>query len=220
MVQNRSHAIMAGLYEIVNLKSNRRYVGSSVNIRKRFLDHTGRLNKGIHPNPQLQFAWNRDGSKYFKFRCILLCRIEDVKMFEQRLLDWWSKHDWKLIYNICQDARAPMRGLKFSVEHRQRQGKSIRRAYENLDTRTRLSNSIKSAYNRDPSYAKRVSEGNKTAHSDPEVKERHRIAVKTSHARPETKKKLSRINKGRVFSAETVAKMSISAKLRWSKVVK
>jgi len=50
----------SGLYRIVDLKSGRFYIGSSVNIARRWHQHRGRLKLGTHPNPILQSVWSSD----------------------------------------------------------------------------------------------------------------------------------------------------------------
>lgn len=52
-----------GLYRITDAASGRFYIGSSVNVARRWRQHTGRLKNGTHPNPLLQSIWNKDSSR-------------------------------------------------------------------------------------------------------------------------------------------------------------
>lgn len=47
-----------GVYLIVDANTGRFYIGSSVNVKKRWLHHTYRLKAGTHANPILQAIWN------------------------------------------------------------------------------------------------------------------------------------------------------------------
>lgn len=49
-----------GIYRIVDSKSGRFYIGSSVNVSKRWIQHQYRLTHQTHPNPILQALWNAD----------------------------------------------------------------------------------------------------------------------------------------------------------------
>jgi predicted GIY-YIG superfamily endonuclease len=50
---------ISGVYEIKNTLNNKRYIGSSVNIQKRWYAHKRMLNLNTHPNKHLQAAWNK-----------------------------------------------------------------------------------------------------------------------------------------------------------------
>ncbi|MBA4285454.1 MAG: hypothetical protein C0434_07980 [Xanthomonadaceae bacterium] len=47
-----------GVYRITDSSSGRFYIGSSVNIAKRWAQHQHRLARGTHPNPMLQAIWS------------------------------------------------------------------------------------------------------------------------------------------------------------------
>ena len=49
-----------GIYKIFNKENNNTYIGSSVGINKRFINHKSKLNKNKHHNPHLQNAWNNN----------------------------------------------------------------------------------------------------------------------------------------------------------------
>lgn len=46
---------------IVNTNNGKRYIGSSLNIRKRLWEHRANLRHNKHCNPHLQASWNRYG---------------------------------------------------------------------------------------------------------------------------------------------------------------
>jgi hypothetical protein len=80
---------ISGVYQILNTLNNKRYIGSSVNIYNRFVDHKTKLNKNKHCNKHLQRAWNKYGEKHFKFEILETCEpIKDTLLFlEQKYLD-------------------------------------------------------------------------------------------------------------------------------------
>ena len=54
----------AGIYEIINTKNNRKYIGSSVNIEYRLSRHKLDLNKDHHHSRFMQRDWNKDCSRF------------------------------------------------------------------------------------------------------------------------------------------------------------
>lgn len=72
-----------GVYKIVCSITNKCYVGSSKNIRVRWVEHQRHLNRNTHPNPKLQRAWNKYGADNFQLKVIYRCdeataiRLED-----------------------------------------------------------------------------------------------------------------------------------------------
>lgn len=56
-----------GIYIIRNLVNDKIYVGSSVNIKRRFAQHKSTLRHNTHKNKHLQNAWNKYGEENFEF---------------------------------------------------------------------------------------------------------------------------------------------------------
>lgn len=50
---------ICGIYCIENILNDRKYIGQSVDIQMRFYGHKSKLNRNIHDNQHLQFAWNK-----------------------------------------------------------------------------------------------------------------------------------------------------------------
>jgi group I intron endonuclease len=89
----------SGIYHIINLLNNKRYIGSSSNIQARFVTHRRQLDAGKHVNKHLQAAWVKYGTAAFDF-----CILEAVKpslaaTLEQVYLDKY-KDNWDALYNI------------------------------------------------------------------------------------------------------------------------
>lgn len=79
----------SGIYAIVNILNNKKYIGSTSNMRKRYRQHYNLLNKQIHPNCILQRAFNKYGEKHFKFLILETCENirETLLMIEQKYID-------------------------------------------------------------------------------------------------------------------------------------
>lgn len=89
----------SGIYEIRNIANDKRYIGSAVNLSKRWSYHRGQLKRGVHHSDKLQHAWRKHGGEQFSFRVLLICAKHDLLFFEQRCMDALSPE-----YNICKIA--------------------------------------------------------------------------------------------------------------------
>jgi len=122
---------MSGIYQIRNCLNNKIYIGSSNNLRKRFIKHKSRLNRNEHRNPHLQSSWNKYGEDNFSFEILLVCEQFELLRYEQLCLDNFIR--FGIDYNIAKFASAPMRGrhhsqktkdILRSVNQKNRTGKS------------------------------------------------------------------------------------------------
>lgn len=103
---------ISGIYEIKNVLNNHRYIGSSINIYKRFNEHINALRNNRHHSNYLQRAWNKYGEKHFIFNILEECESikETLLLIEQKYLDL------KPEYNICCFASCSTLGFKHSEE--------------------------------------------------------------------------------------------------------
>lgn len=100
----RTDCINSGIYKITCLTTDKFYIGSAVNINRRFDEHKTLLRHNKHYNSKLQNAWNKYGEENFYFG-----PIEFVE--ESQLLDieqWWidSTNVCKVGFNLAQKAGA------------------------------------------------------------------------------------------------------------------
>ena len=70
---------MIGVYKIINLKTKDLYIGSSIQIEKRFLRHKKDLRNNKHHSIILQRAWNKYKEENFKFEIIEECLEENLR---------------------------------------------------------------------------------------------------------------------------------------------
>ena len=101
---------MQGIYAIRNTVDEKRYVGSAVDILRRWARHRKDLRKGRHHAIKLQRAWDKHGESAFAFEVLVM--VDDVTELlgaEQRLIDEASE------YNSHAIAGSP-RGFKHTPE--------------------------------------------------------------------------------------------------------
>src|SRR4051812_13574965 len=76
-----------GIYKIVNILNGIIYVGSAVNIKKRWQWHKKDLRANKHRNSYLQNAWNLHGEECFEFSVIEYCEETQLLEREQNWID-------------------------------------------------------------------------------------------------------------------------------------
>jgi group I intron endonuclease len=103
--------------------NKKKYVGSSIDIRKRIRDHYNSLKDNKHYNAYLQKAWNKYGESNFKFSKIEECSKEKLIEREQFWLDKLQTYRSDRGYNICYKADSTL-GVKCSEEKKQKISKA------------------------------------------------------------------------------------------------
>lgn len=128
-----------GIYRITCTGTNRFYIGSAENLRRRFIAHQSALRRGVHSNKKLQAAWAKYGEGAFSFEVVCLCQTADLLGLEQKFIDdLFAVRDG---FNLALSVTANMSGL----QHSEKSKEAIRIAMTgrslNPDTRQRLSES-------------------------------------------------------------------------------
>jgi len=190
-------ARQSGIYIITNTVNGNFYIGSSVHVRVRIVEHLWSLRNNRHRNKYLQSAWNKYGEECFVFAPLLYCDRSMTLYYEQTCLD-----KLKPEYNFAKDAKAPMLGVSFSDEHKRKIGDAHK---GELSSRygTHLSEDQK----------QHLSEVNKGKQFSDETRAKMREAWKL---RPpiseETRLKLRESNKGKRHTEEQYRKSSEAMK--------
>lgn len=104
-----------GIYQIRNATNGKVYIGSSIDIRRRWRSHRSELNNGRHSNTYLQNSWNKFGERNFVFEILEnVNREKDLLVREQWYLD--NNVRWRYDYNISKRAGKP-RGMVGKKNH-------------------------------------------------------------------------------------------------------
>ena len=115
--------MISAIYMIEHTVSGRCYIGSTVDVRKRFRVHRRELNAGVHANRSLLNAWNKYGERAFEFRIIERCPVGCLLEYEQQWLDLLQPFN-RRGYNLSKVAGAPMAGCTHSEKTKRRMSRS------------------------------------------------------------------------------------------------
>lgn len=101
---------MSGIYIIRNTINNKIYIGSSIDIQKRWNTHKRDLMKNIHHSIILQRAYNKYGENNFSYEIIENISNRDILISREQIwLDFFKPE-----YNICVTAGSNL-GRKFDT---------------------------------------------------------------------------------------------------------
>ncbi|OHD25099.1 MAG: hypothetical protein A2Y38_02845 [Spirochaetes bacterium GWB1_59_5] len=113
------------MYEILNSTTNKRYIGSSLDIGRRWRVHLRSLQRGQHHSLHLQRAWDKYGAAVFCFQIVQECRPDDIVVAEQTLIDSYGLDQ---LYNVSPYAEYSGRysrvGMHNTPEHNAAIGKA------------------------------------------------------------------------------------------------
>jgi group I intron endonuclease len=92
--------IISGIYCILNILNNKRYIGCSQHINRRWCHHKNNLRKNKHNNYYLQKSWNKYGEEYFNFYIIEECSKELLKELEVFYVEYYKSNNKNFGYNL------------------------------------------------------------------------------------------------------------------------
>jgi group I intron endonuclease len=95
----RRRQLKSGVYTIRCKSNGKIYVGSSKNVTNRFTIHKDHLRNNKHGNRSLQEDFNRYGEADFEFVKVLLCREDDLFIFEEAYMKKYNSLDESFGYN-------------------------------------------------------------------------------------------------------------------------
>lgn len=113
---------ISGIYTIENKVDGKLYVGYTNHITTRWSNHKKDLRKGIHINPHLQRAWNRDGEENFLFEILVECEPEHMASEENHWCNLLQVHNDQYGYNIT--PTSPHGKIKLSEETKRKIGET------------------------------------------------------------------------------------------------
>lgn len=88
-----------GIYTIINKMNKKVYIGSSIDLDKRFSTHKNQLNNNFHYNVGLQNDWNKFGEENFRFEIVKLIDSDVELPKEEKLLIDKTK-EVTCVYNV------------------------------------------------------------------------------------------------------------------------
>lgn len=100
-----------GIYCIENTVDHKKYIGQTVDIRRRWSEHILRLNKGEHCNTYLQRAWDKYTAEAFDFTLIEECAESDLDEREKYYIKYYQTMADQWGYNLTD-------GGEFKPSHR------------------------------------------------------------------------------------------------------
>ena len=89
-----------GIYCIENTIDHKKYIGQSVDIKRRWSEHKLQLRKGIHVNSHLQRAWNKYGADVFTFTVLEECDELQLEERERYYIEFHQAVSEDLGYNM------------------------------------------------------------------------------------------------------------------------
>lgn len=126
----------AGIYKILNVITQKFYIGSAINIKDRWRIHKIFLKANNHDNSYLQKSWNKYGENAFWFLIIEV--VEDKTKLIEREQHWMDKTQCcnrKIGYNIL-----PFAGSVLGYKHSEETKAKFRKIKSNvsIETRTKM----------------------------------------------------------------------------------
>jgi len=199
---------ICGIYGFINTLDGKWYVGQSVNVEVRRLNHLTQLRRGLHHNVHFQAAFLKYGESSFEFHLLEEVPEDLLDMREQTWISYHQSIQEAFGYNSDtggnlrkhpseETKRRISLALKnrfFSEEHRRKISEGLRGRFVSAETRARISAA---------NLGKTVSA---------EVREAVSRTHKGKIVSPETRKRMSDARKGMVFSEETRRRMSEAGK--------
>jgi group I intron endonuclease len=119
MIKRSSMFDLPGVYLWRNKITGKVYVGSSISIKRRKLEHVLRLGKGDDGNEYFQRAWKKYGAKNFEFEVLEICEADERLELEQRWIEKLKATDEKFGYNLIPTRKSQLYGAALS-KHQKR----------------------------------------------------------------------------------------------------
>lgn len=116
-----------GVYQILCIPTGKIYIGSGVDLRRRWQHHRDELCRRYgrqHHNRYLQNAWDKYGESAFRFEVLELTSPDQLLVVEQRWMDATRCYERDRGYNIRTVAESDL-GVKRSDAARQRMSAAL-----------------------------------------------------------------------------------------------
>ena len=171
-----------GIYIITNKTNGKFYIGSSVKIEQRWVQHKSDLRLEKHHSRHLQRAYDKYGDNAFEFR--ILEEVKDAQRLlirEQHYLDTLTPYQRDVGYNSVKNAHNCL-GFKHTKESKKKMSESRKGTKRSEETKMKMSESGKARFANNP-----VSD---------ETRQKMSEAQRGRKASAETRRKMSEARKG------------------------
>jgi group I intron endonuclease len=197
----------SGIYAIRHDASGKLYVGSAVNLKRRFKDHRVRLVRGDHHAQKLQRSWDKYGENAFSFILLEACEPADLLLREQYWMDVTESASERG-FNSCPTA-GNILGIKRSAETRAKMSAwQVGRKMGPMSAEQRAKRSAANkGIQKSAEWIQKLSASQKGKHVSAETRAKISAAVRGFRHTAEAKAKIgaasrSRIRKKKVRSAD------------------
>lgn len=89
-----------GIYCIENKINHKKYIGQSIHIYRRWVEHKWELNHNEHHNDYLQKSWNKYGEENFEFNILELCDKNELDSKECHYIYLYNTMNDEFGYNL------------------------------------------------------------------------------------------------------------------------
>ena len=200
---------MQGIYEIRNNLNGKVYVGSSIDIERRWTEHRRALRNGQHQNVHLQRSWAKYGEDAFVFSILELVESDTLVSTEQRYLDDYFGDD---CYNMGQSAAAPMRGRTHTGQARRKMSKAGKGRKFSKEHKRKISEAMMGELNH--MWGKHPSEETLRKMSKAHLGKQTTLGYRHTD---ETRRQMSESHKGHKPTEEARRNMSAAQKRRFAR---
>jgi group I intron endonuclease len=212
------------IYMIRCLPTGKFYIGSAVNLQKRWRIHHHHLKRGCHHSHHLQHAWDKHGGEAFELTVIeLVADAANLIEREQWHLDQTRCYDRKIGFNVSptagsslgilrsEDTRAKLsamnRGRKRTPESIAMTAEAHRGMKRSSETRLKMS-AAQQGRTFSPEAIAKMSKTRRGKKHSPEHKAKISAAGKGRIFTPEHRAKMAAAARGRKMSPESIAKIA------------
>ena len=207
---------ITGIYKIVNTVNGHKYVGSAVDIKRRWRKHKSDLKRNNHHSQILQRAWNKHGEDVFEFSIIEECSpVKEILISrEQFWIDTLNAYG-KNGYNISKAAGSPMMGRKHTEETLKKMSESQKGVPVSQEAKDKIGNA-----HRGKIVSEEIREKLRIANRNPSVETRIKMGIANigRQCSPETRGKISAALSGRVTPNDVSEKQKLARKENQKKV--
>jgi hypothetical protein len=110
---SRDYKGKSGIYCILNIQSNKKYIGSSTNLWQRLQKHFSLLRHNKHENVILQNSFNKHGEKFFMCFCLEFVEKENLLEREQYYINTFNC-SFNITKNVIRNTLSKSSRLKIS----------------------------------------------------------------------------------------------------------